>query len=146
MLWPIMSWSHRQEQLLWKCSECGWEHSSSPLPPKKTTTKEQEKRSSFWWFIPRVFMSVPSSYSAFPAVSLGFTIFWWDFCIIMWPYYFNTILSSWMVHAGCAPGIYSHPQEFLGIGVRTHVHSQGKNYIYWTAPSRAKPVMLHHLG
>ena len=28
------------------------------------------------------------------------------------------------------PGLYSHPKEFLGNGVRTHVNSKGENPLY----------------
>ena len=87
------------------------------------------------------------------------------------------IPSSWMVHAGCVfvagihpsrtwmsgsfesvqwnacvhrldLGLYSHPKEFWGIGVRTHVSSNGKiPYTRKKFPQRRlEPMLLHQEG
>ena len=100
-----------------------------------------------------------SSSSAFPAISLGFTILGQIFAYVTLFFSSNHwgshIQSLWMVHVGyvfiasihpsrtwmsgsfesvrgnaCVHrldlGLYSHPKEFLGNGVRTHVNSKGK--------------------
>ena len=43
-------------------------------------------------------------------------------------------------------GLYSHPREFLGNGVRTHVNSMGKFSLYGkNSPQRTiEPMPLHH--
>ena len=45
-------------------------------------------------------------------------------------------------------GLYSHPKEFGGNGVRTHVNSKGKNPLYRkTFPERKiEPTTLHQAG
>ena len=45
-------------------------------------------------------------------------------------------------------GLCSHPKEFLGNGVRTHVNSKGKNPLYQknSPQRRIKPTMLHQAG
>ena len=45
-------------------------------------------------------------------------------------------------------GLYSHPKEFWGNGIRNHAKSQGKNPLYWkTSPQkRIEPMTLHHAG
>ena len=83
----------------------------------------------------------------------------------------SNILSSWRVHAECVfvagihppgtltsgsfvsvrwnasvhrldLGVYSHPQEFFGNGVRTHVNSKGK-FPLPEAQRRVEPATLH---
>ena len=87
------------------------------------------------------------------------------------------IQSSWMVHAGCVfvaiihlsrtwmwgsfesvwwnacvhrqdLGLYSHPKEFFGNGVRTHVNSNGKIPSMGKNPPqrRTEPMTLHNAG
>ena len=98
------------------------------------------------------------SSSTFPSYAFGVQHFGWDFCVCdrlkksnHWGSHFP---SSWMVHAGCAfvadicPSrtwmiksvrwntcvhrldlrLYSHPKEFWGNGVRTHINSMGKAF------------------
>ena len=45
-------------------------------------------------------------------------------------------------------GLYSHPKELWANGVRTHVHSTGKNPLYWkNSPQRStKRTTLHQAG
>ena len=118
-----------------------WQSSDRPLKSEREL-----------WLVSRPSFFFSSS-SAFPVRSLGFTIFGWDFCACdIWG---SHIPSSWMVHAGCVfvtgihPsrtwtsgsfesvrwnacvhrldfGLYSHPKEFWGNGVGTHVNSKGK--------------------
>ena len=109
-----------------------------------------------------------SSSSAFPAISLGFTIFGWDFCVCD---RFNptTEVAGFRLHGWCTLllaftclvhecqdllslsvwwnacvqkldlGLYSYPKEFWGNGVRTHVNSKGKNLLFWKLRGRSKP-------
>ena len=103
-----------------------------------------------------------SSSSAFPAISLEFTILWCDFCVCdhlkkKRSYHRGSdILSSWMMHAGCAFVTGIHPsmmwmsgsfesmqwnacvhrwviissERVLGNGVRTQVNSKEKSPLY----------------
>ena len=45
-------------------------------------------------------------------------------------------------------GLYSHPKEFWGNGVRTHVNSKGKNPLYRknSPQRRIEPTTLHYAG
>ena len=43
-------------------------------------------------------------------------------------------------------GLYSHPKEFLGNGVRTHVYSKEKKSPLPEAQRRMEPATLHHAG
>ena len=42
-------------------------------------------------------------------------------------------------------GLYSHPKEFLGSGVRTHVNSKKRSPLS-EAHRRVGPATLHHAG
>ena len=76
-----------------------------------------------------------------PAIFLGFNILRWDFCVcVLWPFFNPTIeIVTFLLRGWCMLGVLpaytclghecqdlSHPKEFWGSGVRTHVNSKGK--------------------
>ena len=75
------------------------------------------------------FCFVPYCSSAFPAISLGFTILGEIFAYVTFFFFFFFFFESVRWNA-CVHrldlGVHSHPKEFLGNGVRTHVNSKGK--------------------
>ena len=54
---------------------------------------------------------------------------------------------QWNVHVHRLDlSLYSHPKEFWGNGVRTHVNSKGKNPLYQKILLRGEPTTLHPVG